>query len=124
MSYCRWSTDNFKCDIYAYQSDNGYEIHVAANRYVGEPPKVDYSLITKKDYTEEDKQEYLRQEKIRRDWMDKAERKNIELPYAGESFTCPDLETFLEQMIELKTVGYNFPDGVLETIKEEMQPAE
>lgn len=28
MSYCRWSSNNFECDIYAYESKFGYEIHI------------------------------------------------------------------------------------------------
>ena len=28
MSYCRWSCDGFKSDVYVYESDAGYEIHV------------------------------------------------------------------------------------------------
>ena len=33
MSYCRWSTDNFKCDLYCYEDVNGgFTTHVASNR--------------------------------------------------------------------------------------------
>ena len=32
MSYCRFSSDGFQCDVYVYQSDEGYITHVAANR--------------------------------------------------------------------------------------------
>lgn len=44
MSYCRFSTDDFRSDIYCYESIEGYQIHVAAFRYVlAEPmsPKID-----------------------------------------------------------------------------------
>lgn len=38
MSICRWSTDNFKCDLYVYESDQGIEICVAGMRIVEEIP--------------------------------------------------------------------------------------
>lgn len=30
MSYCRWSTDDFTCDLYCYESSEGYVTHVAS----------------------------------------------------------------------------------------------
>lgn len=34
MSFCRFSDDNFKSDVYAYESAEGFELHVAGNRVV------------------------------------------------------------------------------------------
>ena len=35
MSYCRWSSDDFQCDVYVYESvAGGFVTHVAANRVV------------------------------------------------------------------------------------------
>lgn len=45
MSYCRWSSDNYRCDVYALESDLGYEINVAVGRYPEPIPEVDYSLL-------------------------------------------------------------------------------
>jgi hypothetical protein len=36
MSYCRWSSMDFTCDIYAYESDGGFVVHVASGRFVDE----------------------------------------------------------------------------------------
>lgn len=36
MSYCRWSSDGFRCDIYAYAScEGGVTVHVARRRQRG-----------------------------------------------------------------------------------------
>ena len=35
MSYCRWSSDDFQCDVYVFGSDTGFETYVARGRYVG-----------------------------------------------------------------------------------------
>ena len=32
MSYCRWSCDSFRCDIYAYEAHGGWTIHVAVRK--------------------------------------------------------------------------------------------
>lgn len=33
MSYCRWSSDRFQCDVYCYESVyDGYVVHVASSR--------------------------------------------------------------------------------------------
>ena len=34
MSWVRWSSDDFRSDVYVYESDEGVTIHVAANRHV------------------------------------------------------------------------------------------
>jgi len=33
MAYCRWSD----CDVYVYQSERGWETHVAANKFADGP---------------------------------------------------------------------------------------
>ena len=32
MSYCRWSSNNYQCDVYVYESDLGFQTYVAGNR--------------------------------------------------------------------------------------------
>lgn len=117
MSYCRWSSDNFQCDIYAYESDNGYEIHVAGYKTVGVPPEVDFSLIYPTQ-TEESIAEYVRQSQANSKWLGECERVPIGLPYDGASFTLDTLDEFYDKLIELREIGYRFPDIVLKAIKE------
>lgn len=38
MSYCRFSSDDYQCDVYCYHAEDGYVIHVAGNRRVFTPP--------------------------------------------------------------------------------------
>lgn len=120
MSYCRWSSDNFKCDIYAYESRSGFEIHVASNRIIGEPPQSDYSLLNNGTASEDQIKEFIRQEIIRGKWLDQCSRKPIGLPFDGESYTLHDIEDFYDKMIELKSIGYYIPEYVFEIIKSEM----
>lgn len=43
MSYCRWSSMDFKCDLYIYEAEDGIAIHVASNRVIGDVPAIDWS---------------------------------------------------------------------------------
>jgi hypothetical protein len=118
MSYCRWSSDNFNCDIYAYESDMGYEVHVAAGKYKGKIPETDFSLI--RQGGDKNIAKYMRQRKAQSKYLEKCGTEPIGLPFDGESYTLVSLQEFYDKMLELKNTGYMFPDYVLEVIKEEL----
>lgn len=41
MSYCRWSSMDYQCDLYIYDDvDGGLTVHVAAGRLAGTDPYV------------------------------------------------------------------------------------
>lgn len=116
MSYCRWSSDNYKCDIYAYESDQGWEIHVAGNRHVVDLPPNE--SIT---WDEEGNIKYDENKARQHQWhLDYTEREIIDLPYAGESIHCDKIEEFWETMLKLRGLGYHIPDYVFEEIEKEM----
>ena len=101
MSYCRWSSDDFKCDLYCYKDvSGGYKTHVADRRIVGDIP-----------HAQEKQDAFLETAKMRR----------IKLPYHGQSFNDPDLKSFLKRLLDLRQIGYNFPDDVLNRVKEELK---
>lgn len=37
MSYCRWSSDNWQCDVYAYEADYGIVVDVAQRHRMFDP---------------------------------------------------------------------------------------
>ena len=41
MSYCRRSSDCWKSDIYCYEAEEGYMVHVAAKRIISHVPPLD-----------------------------------------------------------------------------------
>lgn len=55
--------------------------------------------------------------------IDAAPLEEIGLPYDGETFNDPTLEIFRDRLLELRTIGYRFPDYVLTAIEEEMREA-
>lgn len=113
MSYCRWSTDDFQCDLYVYESCyGGYSVNVAGRRRVYHdplPPEIDITVDIV-GYCNR-MNEVMR---IPHDLVD------IDLPYAGESFDIEDAADVVTFLDELKNIGYRFPDYVTEAIKEEI----
>ena len=111
MSYCRWSSDDWKCDLYCYYSVCGnYITHVAGRKHVGVPEN---------PHTPMDKEYWLFHEKQMK-FLDTAEVQDIGLPYDGEHFSDPDLTSFLERVNCLKETGYHVSMWVLESIEEEI----
>jgi len=113
MSYCRWSSDNWDCDLYCYESNEGFVTHVAANRVVGEIPFVPHLLSVDPDA-------YHKAHNAQMEFLDTAERKVIRLPYNGQTFVDDTLEDFLERVKHLKETGYHVPDFVIESIEGEI----
>jgi len=40
MSICRFSSDNWKSDVYIYESECGIELHIASSRIISDIPKL------------------------------------------------------------------------------------
>lgn len=113
MSYCRWSSDNWRCDLYCYGSSQGYETHVAGNRVVGDIPQ-------EPRWDEEINEEWMARHKAVMTFLDTAERKPIGGPFDGASFTDETLEAFHGRLLALRAAGYRFPDYVLDGVREEI----
>lgn len=112
MSLCRFSCDNFKCDLYAYESEEGFMIHVADARPSGRVPKITADPI-------KDPDKFFKQHDKQHRFLDKCKYKKINLKYAGTSFVVQEPEEFLAKLKELKKIGYRFPDHVLEVAEHE-----
>lgn len=130
MSWCRFSTvcDNNKTsELYIYEGDEGVVIHIAARKRAGEEnsPKL-FSFNPSEDCTQEQEdllwEKYTESLNERRKWLvENTEFVDIDLPYAGESFYGLPKEEMIALLHELKELGYNFPDYVLE-MAEEWEP--
>ena len=107
MSYCRWSTNDFQCDLYCYEDcSGGWTTHVAGLKrspdWVKAPDTKDVKTLEiwhQKSYVP------------------------IGKPYDGKSFNDPTLEDFKARLLSLREVGYIFPDRVLDLVDEEITDA-
>lgn len=112
MSYARFSSDDWKSDIYAfYSGDNEVTIYVAKNR-VKNVPKITVDLI------KENIEEYVKQHGAQLDYLKTAKREKITLPHAGETFKL-SFEDAHAQLLKLRKLGYHVPQRCLDAIQEE-----
>ena len=111
MSFCRFSSADWSCDLYCYESCmGGITTHVAGNRVVGKVPKVPIITRTSPD-------RWLAAHKKQMAFLDTAKHKTIGLPLDGQTFNDPTYEKFLDRLFELREMGYNFPDYVIKEVK-------
>jgi hypothetical protein len=111
MSYCRWSSDHWRCDVYCYANVSGaWTTHVAARRIVGEVPHesawADFlaEKITPADFAR------MYGEQMR--FLKTATMVLIGLPFDGESFDDEGPMGMHARLTELKAIGYNVPEHV------------
>lgn len=123
MSYCRWSSDNFRCDLYVYNSiDDTYVIHVAAKRRIGDWGESPYEAILR-DPDKDIPKDWSNQVKAYHERLNAAPLMEIKLPYAGSTLYEKSPEGLLRRLLELRKLGYCFPDEVLDTVREEIENA-
>jgi len=110
MSYCRWSSEGFLCDIYCYLSENTeYVIHVAASKII-----LDENYPNPIEF-EDPRDFYLYNEKLM-SWLETAKRREIGLPYDGKSFHYDNPKDAAERLIKLRNIGYNVPQYVIDEL--------
>jgi len=112
MSYCRFSSDDWKSDVYVYESQEGYVCRVASNRILGDiPPLLD---DMQSPY-------YWVRHKEQLDFVSEAPRVPIGGDHDGEDFVTCDLAHLRDKLRELVAAGYHVPAYVFEMIEEELE---
>lgn len=120
MSYCRWSSMNWMCDIYAYEDvSGGWTTHVSGRRYVRAPVSDEWAMeaLIKKEIGPE---EFAKAHRATMEDLEAIPLEPIGLAHDGESFNDPDLESFRDRLAMLREAGYKLPDYVFEAIAEEI----
>jgi hypothetical protein len=118
MSYCRWSSDNWRSDVYCYACVDGtWTTHVAANRIAGDlPPSLWDDFFAEKISAKE----FADSERQRHDIIAKAERNPIGLPHDGETFRDAGPAAMKATLLYLRGLGYQVPDFALMALDEEI----
>ena len=114
MSYCRWSSDDYQCDLYVYESSDGFVIHVASNRPVYDEPLPPPAPAPNVDFDAW----YARQQKVS-EMVERARREPIGLPHDDETFVLDEPGEAADRMVALRAVGYRFPARVIDELREE-----
>lgn len=125
MSYCRWSSDDWRSDVYAYADvSGGYRIHVAATRY-----KIDYDKLPPQVEVPDPLppkddpfwQTYLDRYRALQQAVDEAERVDINGPYDGRTYSVTFPEEALAKLMDLRAAGYYVPEYALEELRKEVR---
>lgn len=118
MSYCRWSSDDYQCDVYVYESDRGFETHVAARRRVFKVP-----LPPPEPFTIENVVAWHARYKAVLALMDdeaSCEWVNLPEAVAGESFTDATAGECADRLERLRDeYGLNVPQYAVDSLREE-----
>jgi hypothetical protein len=115
MSYCRWSSDDFQCDVYCYaHCDGGFRIHVATNRPTFKEPLPPPAA-------EGDSNAWVaRVQKVMK-MLDDAERKPIGLSLDGQTFHEATEMDCVKRLLEIRTAGYNVPQYAIDDLRAEAE---
>ena len=127
MSYCRFSSDRYGCDVYVYEDvHGGYTCHVAARKIVNLheaphcPDLIDYPRDEEGKITEEALADFMVKHRAYMDWLkDSAIREEIGLEFDGQTFNVETATSMGNELQLLKNMGYNVPQYVIETLWEE-----
>lgn len=125
MSYCRWSSDNFKSDVYVYESEEGWITHVAGRKHVGEPPPDPYSIEIIMQFKDggndpEFMAKWEEMKRVRQDWSDTAPWQDLPPPYGGENYRDSTPQECAARLRLMKESGLHIPDGVIEELENEV----
>lgn len=134
MSYCRFSSDNWKSDVYAYEAEGGgISIHVAGNRVRGWVPPMlwvpipwivldgDKVPVWKRLRYKAALKLFYWSYRIQMAYVSRAGRKPIDLPYAGESLSCDTYEDAYQSLLALRLMGYKVPEKALNAVRFDME---
>lgn len=119
MSYCRFSSDDYQCDIYCYESVGDFwAIHVAGRRPVFKeplPPQVPYGEEHRDAWIE--RYEVVSRMVIALD--DEAGYVDIGLPHDGATFREATASDAADRLEYLRGLGYNVPQYAIDALREE-----
>ena len=118
MSYCRFSSHNWQCDLYAYESTEGWTTHVASSRYARPVPELP-SLIDSNDNAE-----WLAAYQRQQEYLDQCEWVAIGLPHDGQTFVDETYADFVGRVEQLVALGYRVPPGFVDELKRELSEEE
>lgn len=114
MSFCRWSSDDFQCDVYVYEADYGFVIHVANNKVIFQTP-----LPAVVEYDPDNFQPWFERHAKVSEMVRDADKEPITLPHAGETFTLDTANECADKLEYLSSLGYNVPSYAISSLREE-----
>jgi len=124
MSYCRWSSMDWECDLYIYDSVGDFvSINVAMRRRKFD----DTWPRMPKDATIEERvaiwsaqHEWMETHEDSQDWID---LNTIAPEFSGENYRITDPAEVADLLTRMRAAGLKFPDGIIEQFLEQAKEA-
>jgi hypothetical protein len=125
MSYCRWSSDNFRSDVYIYEdAGGGWTTHVAGRKRIGDRPDDPHSWkwiqIIGDNPTPEQLAMWEEAKKKHKDWLNEdGPWQPVPEPWCGQSYNDSTPQACAARLKQMKADGLYIPDGVIEELESE-----
>ncbi len=118
MSYCRFSSDDYQCDVYVYESVyRGYVINVARSRIV-------FKKELPSPVSMKDTMLWLDRHNKIMDMVHAATREPIGLSNDGVNYCEETAEDCAIKLLDLKEEGYRVPQYAIDYLIEEQDEAD
>jgi hypothetical protein len=114
MSYCRWSSDCYQSDVYVYESNEGFMIHVASRKYVSDIKRPSYPGPGIENLSK-----YLAIDCPK--WLKSSHLEPIGLPLDGKSFCLETAAEAAAKLEELRAMGYIVPQYAIDCLRQESE---
>ncbi len=115
MSYCRFSSDNWKSDVYCYSDcSGGYTIHVARGRHAAGVPIPELPL-----YKPGGADEWFDAMTAQQKWLSEARLEPIGLSRDGSSSNVETAAEAADLLESLRDEGYRVPAHAIEALRRE-----
>jgi hypothetical protein len=125
MSYCRWSSDDFDCDVYVYESvGGGWTTHIANNRAVFDRSALPPPVPLGAEYTKDELTAFAERYRQLVDAVGTADRVPIGLPHDGATFSDPTPGECAKRLVWLRDAGYQVPQYAIDDLLAEHEEAE
>lgn len=109
MSFCRFSSDDYRSDFYAFESAEGYELYIARNRVIWDPPP----SAMAEEALRLPPGEWTEMHRVYMDALNTAPRELIDHPAAGAHFLFDSLRQLRNKIAELSEQGLHAPGWLL-----------
>lgn len=127
MSYVRWSSDNYKSDLYCYMGADGFRTHVAGRRRIGIEGLGADPINRLMQVNFDNKAEAAAFAKERSEWMDRLDALPmvpIGLPHDGQTIISHSLPEMLKVVLMLQAEGYYVPHWLVPDLCKEIADEE
>ena len=117
MSYCRWSCDGSKSDVYVYLAlDNFYVVNIRKHR-----PVIDESAPKVIEYDGTNAAEAYKSQLMYSEWLRDRPRVPIVKEHVGKTLCFDDIPSTIVFLRQLQLLGYHIPLHAFERLEHDYE---